>query len=285
IAIADPDWARNNVASGMSSGEGIIHAIRDPIYGMKKGVEELLDPGVEDKRLMLDEREFSSALDSMRREGNVVSRIIRDAWDCPEVLRTLTKHSPTRVTRPHISVTGHITIDELQQKLDQTSLANGFGNRFLYACIRRSKILPHGGALDANAIDLLGAATLEALMATRAIGRVTMQPEATQLWEDVYPQLSEGRPGLLGALTARAEAQTIRLALLYALLDQSNHIERIHLEVALALWAYCEASARYIFADFSGDPVTDMILRRLRNAGADGMSRMDIYNSFGRHTA
>jgi hypothetical protein len=189
------------------------------------------------------------------------------------------------VTEPFISINGHITIDELQQKLDHTSVANGFANRFLYACIRRSKILPHGGVLDANAIGLLGAATLEALVATRTIGQVTMQPEAARLWEAAYPELSEGRPGLLGAITARAEAQTIRLGLLYALLDRSGHIERIHLEVALALWAYCEASARYIFADFSGDPVSDMILRRLRSAGAVGISRTDLYNSFGRNTA
>src|SRR5262245_19269488 len=134
--IVDPDWANNNITSGISSGEGILHAIRDPIYGMKKGEQVLLDPGVDDKRLLLDEREFSAALDSMKREGNVVSRIIRDAWDSPMVLRTLTKHSPTKVAKPHISIIGHITIDELQKKIDQKSMENGFDNRFLYGCIR-----------------------------------------------------------------------------------------------------------------------------------------------------
>jgi hypothetical protein len=285
FTVADTEWTRTCIASGISSGEGIIHAIRDPIYVMKKGVEEMVDPGIEDKRLMLDEREFSSALESMKREGNVVSRIIRDAWDCPEILRTLTKHSPTKVTQPHISVTGHITIDELQHKLDQTSLANGFANRFLYACIRRSKILPHGGCPDDDAVGLLGAATLEAFTTAHNLARITMAPETARLWEDIYPRLSEGLPGLLGTITARAEAQAIRLALLYALLDQSPTIMQIHLEAALALWAYCEASARYIFADFSGDPVADAVLRRLRNAGADGMSRSDIYHSFGCNTS
>jgi Protein of unknown function (DUF3987) len=285
IAIADPDWARNNVASGISSGEGILHAIHDPIYGMRKGVEELIDLGIEDKRLLLDEREFSSALDSMKREGNVVSRIIRDAWDCPVMLRTLTKHSPTRVTRPHISVTGHITISELQNKLDQTSVANGFANRFLYACIRRSKLLPHGGNLDDNTVGLLGAATLQALTTVHSIGRVTMAPEAARLWVEVYAQLTKGVPGLLGDIIARADAQTLRLALLYALLDQSHTIEHAHLEAALALWDYCEASARYIFGDFTGDPVADAILRALRNAGSDGMGRWEISNLFSRHAS
>ena len=287
IELADPSWAENNVASGISSGEGILHAIRDPSFGTDKktGAQVLLDAGVDDKRLMLDEREFSSALDSMKREGNVVSRIIRDAWDCPKVLRTLTKHSPLRVTEPFISISGHITIAEIQQKLDQTSVANGFANRFLFACSRRDKVLAHGGTMDANAIDLLGAETLQAAVAARAFERITMTPEAARLWEDVYPRLSEGVPGMLGAIIARAEAQAVRLGLLYALLDGSRQIERVHLDAALALWAFCEASARYIFADFTGDTVADAILRRLRSAGTDGMDRTAMYSSFGRNIA
>src|SRR4029077_4764239 len=32
--IADPDWTRERVLGGMSSGEGVISAVRDPIYAM-----------------------------------------------------------------------------------------------------------------------------------------------------------------------------------------------------------------------------------------------------------
>jgi hypothetical protein len=60
--VADPDWSRDRVLGGMSSGEGIIHAVRDPVYATRKGVEELVDAGVVDKRLLLDEREFFQAL-------------------------------------------------------------------------------------------------------------------------------------------------------------------------------------------------------------------------------
>ena len=80
-------------------------------------------------------------------------------------------------------------------------------------------------------------------------------------------------PGLLGAITDRAEAQTIRLALVYALLDQAPQIDVVHIEAALALWHFCEASARYIFGDLVGDPIADTILRALRAAGAAGLSR------------
>jgi hypothetical protein len=90
---------------------------------------------------------------------------------------------------------------------------------------------------------------------------------------------------LLGAITARAEAQTIRLALLYALLDRSPEIACVHLEAALALWRYCDASAHYIFGDLVGEPVADTILRALRNIQPAGMSRSDISELFRNHLA
>jgi hypothetical protein len=65
--------------------------------------------------------------------------------------------------------------------------------------------------------------------------------------------LSEGQPGLFGAVTSRAEAQVIRLALLYALLDEADHIGTEHLRAALALWRYAEDSARFIFGGLSPD--------------------------------
>jgi hypothetical protein len=281
--IADPDWTRERIKGGMSSGEGVISAVRDPVYGMRKGVEELIDAGVSDKRLLLDEREFFGALAVLKREGSILSRIVRDAWDCSEILQTITKHSPTHATRAFISIVGHITVEELRRTLDETSMANGFANRFLFSCVKRSKLLPHGGDMNDDVTGRLGAQTLEALTAARAIDRVTMTKAAARHWVDVYTALAHGAPGLLGAITDRAEAQTTRLALVYALLDQAPQIDVKHIEAALALWRYCEASARYVFGDTVGDPNADSILRALRNAGAAGLSRTELFNLFNRN--
>ena len=51
-----------------------------------------------------------------------------------------------------------------------------------------------------------------------------MTAEAEALWDAVYPLLSKGQPGMLAAICARAEAQTVRLASIYALLDRSRQI-------------------------------------------------------------
>ena len=53
------------------------------------------------------------------------------------------------------------------------------------------------------------------------------------------------------------------------------------LVAALAVWEYCEASARFIFGSALGDPVADEILRALRVA--DGMTRTEIRDLFKRN--
>ncbi|MGH7212348.1 MAG: DUF3987 domain-containing protein, partial [Acetobacteraceae bacterium] len=205
-----------------------------------------------------------------------------DAWDGRD-LATLTKNSPARATGPHISIVGHITDDEFRRSLDRVEMANGFANRFLLACVRRARILPHGGDLPEQTLHDLANRTAAALAHARTLDRVCMTAEAREDWERVYPALSEGRAGLLGAITARAEAQVIRLALLYALLDQAADINREHLRAALAVWEYCEASARHIFGELLGDPVADEILDALRRPGKAGMTRTEIRDLFGRH--
>lgn len=171
----------------------------------------------------------------------------------------------------------------MRRDLDRVSMANGFINRFLIICARRANVLPFGGSLDGKVHQELGARLGLAIERARAVGQLGMDGEARAAWEALYPVLSEGHPGLFGAVVARAEAQTIRAALIYALLDGSAEIKLSHLMAATALWEYAEASARYVFGDTLGDPVADEILLALRQAGAGGMSRTQLRDLFGRN--
>lgn len=210
--IVDP-WATERVLSGLSSGEGLIWAVRDAIYRIEDGKETVVDPGIDDKRLLIVESEFASTLRVLERDGNTLSALIRQAWDKGN-LRTLTKNSAAVATGAHISIIGHITADELRRYLTRTEAGNGFANRFLFCCVKRSKCLPEGG----GDVDLAPYARRLALIANKArtFGRVAFDDVARAAWHQVYPNLSEGRPGLLGAVTSRSEAQTLRLALIYA---------------------------------------------------------------------
>jgi len=193
----------------------------------------------------------------------------------------MTKNNPTKSTGAHISIIGHVTKAELLRHLSETEAANGFANRFLWLMVRRSKELPFGGEwmTPGALVRRLDAAVRFA----RSPRVVTWGASARDQWAEVYGPLSEGKPGLLGAVTGRAEAQTLRLATLYAAMDESASIEREHLEAALALWDYAEESACYIFGDATGDPVADAILQALRNAGDSGLTRTEIRDLFKRH--
>ena len=218
LRTVDPVWAGERIVRGLSSGEGLIHAVRDPIHrnerDRKSGDAEtiLIDPGVDDKRLLVQESEFASVLRVVGRQGNTLSPVIRDAWD-QGALSTLTRNTPLRATRSHISIIGHITAEELVRELTATDVANGLMNRFLFVFARRSKMLPFGG----TPIDWSG--IVERLRTVRAkvatVQEVRMSEAARRDWIEAYPILSAGLPGLLGAATGRAEAQVIRLALVW----------------------------------------------------------------------
>jgi hypothetical protein len=177
---------------------------------------------------------------------------------------------------------GHITRDELLRYLDSTEQGNGFANRFLWAAVRRSKTLPEGGAIESVDFAPLLQRLTEATEHACSRGRLLFDGMARAIWHEVYAELSDGKPGLLGAVTARGEAHVVRLALTYALLDCADEIRSEHLLAALAVWEYCERSAAWIFGGATGDPVADRIMRGLRDA-PDGLTRSEISDLFSRH--
>jgi hypothetical protein len=270
---ADENWSANRIQHGLSTGEGLIWAVHDA------GIEH---NAVDDKRLLIVESEFAKVLKQTTRQGNTLSPVVRQAWDSGD-LRILTRSNPAKATEAHISIIGHITAQELQCNLTETEIANGFANRFLWSEVRRSKCLPDGGELDLNSFNSCISSLGKALNHAWNMGEMKRSDAARELWHRIYPDLSTGAYGLSGAVISRAEAQTMRLALLYALLDQSETIRVEHLRAALALWRYCAASARNIFGDKTGDKNGDAIIKALKAAGLVGLTKTDISNLFKRN--
>jgi hypothetical protein len=291
FARVDENWSANCVFNGLSSGEGVIHHLRDksekkePVKEKGKVVSYqtvIVDHGVDDKRAFIIETEFGSVIVVMSRQGVTLSAILRQGWD-GVTLRVMSRNTAAIATGALISIVGHITSDELTRNLDQTERANGFANRFLWPLVRRSKFLPEGGSPGDSELNPLIERLNEAIRFGRSVRELKRDEQAAALWREVYPQLSEGHKGMLGVVTSRAEAQTMRLACLYALLDGSDVIRRVHLEAALALWQYCEDSAKYIFGDSLGDRLADETLSALREASDSGLTRSQIRDLFGRN--
>ncbi len=266
----DPLWARERIMGGCGSGEGLIWAVRD-------------DPAApplmySEKRMLIQEPEFARLLQVCERDTNTLSAVLRQAWDSGN-LRVMTKQQPAVATDAHISLIGHITSDELRKRLTGNAAANGFANRFLWVCVRRSKLLPFGGQwrLDAKLAEELR----ETVSWARLQGALERDDAANALWASEYERLSEGGVGLFGAVTSRAEAQTMRLATIYALLDRAPCIGEPHLHAALAVWRYAEQSAFYAFGGGTGDALADRLLRML-GCSPHGLTRSQIRDGLAR---
>jgi len=290
MSLADSAWTRGESKGTLSSGEGLTFAVRDPIYKQepvkKNGhltsetVTICTDPGVEDKRLFLVQPEFGAVLRVMARLGNSLSGVLRDAWD-GLTLSPMTKANRIKATDPHISIVSHVTKDELLRNLTDTETVNGFGNRFCWFAVRRSKELPFPSAPSDADLSALAAQIGQVLRLARGFGTLSLSESFRDAWRQIYSHLSADAPGMVGALLGRAEAHVMRLSGLYAALDGQGVIDRVHLKASLAVWQHAERSTRLIFADSLGDPDADFILRAIQVSGE--LSDSELSNHFGRH--
>jgi hypothetical protein len=269
LSIVDDHWAEHCLLSGVGSGEALIDG---------------LDGESGDRRRLIQEGEFARVLAVMLRDGQTLSPILRTTWDTGRA-DIQTRQNERHIRNAHLSMIAHITIQELRRNLKEVELANGLANRVLFCCARRSKSLPFGGGSP----NVAGIARKlrEAADHARKLGntRVDFDDDAKVIWGAEYERLAAGRPGLLGAVTSRSEAQCLRLCLLYALLDGARAVQAEHLRAALAVMDYCNASARYIWGDRTGDAVADRAIEALRFAGDKGLTRTELFRDVFRNNA
>jgi hypothetical protein len=270
LAEADPLWASRRVTTTRPTANSILYALRDE------------EPAT-DRRLFLLSEEFASILHVLGRQTGQLSPLLRCAWDGGDLCAQAGGH-PIQATAAHVSMVGHVTQSELARYLGRTELHNGFANRCLWTSVRRSKCLPEGGNIPPEELSSLARELRRALEWAHSQTALVFHRTAAarDLWNDRYPALSESRSDAYGAATSRAEAQVLRLSAIYAALDCSPLVEVCHLQAALAVWDYCQSSARLFFDDAPTDPTARRIGEAL-NANPQGLTRLQIRGLFHGH--
>ena len=252
----------------LSTGEGLAYQVREESEEERERRRKLNPNEVlrdsTDKRLMIQDEEFASALACTKREGNTLSMGIRCFWDSGDYA-PLTKNNPVLVKDAHICIITHITMLELNALLGEVQAVNGFGNRFLWICARRSKLVALPPRMPDAELAPIQNELWRLVSHAQQRGLMSMTSRAKALWESIYPELSKEHTGLAGNIINRAEAQTLRLSLIYALLDGQSVIEDRHLNAALAMWQYAQDSALYIFGDRAADPLENKVLEALKS--------------------
>ena len=272
-----------HITRGVGSGEGLIEALGEVRFYYQRG-----------RAVLVVEEEMSRALRVMSRDGSTLSQVLRSGWDGSSLAVT-TRRNPIKVDDASVSFIGETTVEELSSTMRPIEMLNGFGNRVLWVWASRSKVLPDGGIVPDDhrkfiqerlqrAIDSrYGAMSYTEHRAGVESGQIVRSPEAEELWDEIYRELSVPQPGLVGAITARAEAQVLRLSIAYALLDCSTVVETRHLLAARGFWDYCEASARFIFDKPSVDQARQRILHAVSSAGRNGITKTELDDAMSRH--
>lgn len=278
-----PHLVARQHAGGLSSLEGLAALVADPVYN-RKG--EPTQPGFQDKRLWVQEPEFGNVFAQSKRDGNTLSMALRVAWDGGDI-KPATRKAETNATSPHISVLGAITPFELRALLTTNDVANGLLNRFLLFFAERAKLIPWPVPTPEAEINRLAEHAQSVLLFARGqyperlySRTIQFSPAARDLYSAHYPVLSRPGSDLVGAALARRPAITLRLAALFAVLDERLEVGEEHLRAALAWSDFHEASARYVLAgavragkSVQRDRLTDRALKILERVEGDGWIR------------
>ena len=254
----DPDLSPQVHRGGLSSREGLIFLIHD---GYTAGKEEV-EP-IHDKRLWVVESEFANVLAQTKRDGNTLSAALRDGWDGVS-WKPATKSNRISATDPHLGLSGAVTPSELLSLIAARELSNGFANRFLTIFSERARMTPFPQTTSQDAVDALAARTGKVLKfagADRYVdgdrSRMSLSPAAAKVYSELYlGELNRHDYGpLVTGLLERRAPVLLRIAMIFALTDQTLTIDEKHVSAALAWVRYWVESVRFIFSSAAQEEV------------------------------
>jgi len=268
MGMVDPQFIHENVKGGLSTGEGLIGHIAD-----QKNEDGEVVP--RDTRLHISEEEAGSVFTRMKREGNSLSPVLRQAWDS-KTLSTLTrKDDGGLIARaPLVSAIMMITPDELRYGLADGELVNGFMNRFLLAYTERVSMLPFGYPVDPYLLRNPVSHLQDSLEKLPTEGSLELgwTAEARELYgTDIYPSV-KALPGRLAAMTARGAPMIRRLAGTYCVSRGDSQLSVEDLNAARAIWDYSIETVRYVYGGTALSPLAQRMIAALDEAAENGIT-------------
>jgi hypothetical protein len=259
--IFSTTFMKNNLASGLSSGQGLVARVKDDkIVTDKDGNEEVIK-GVEEKNVLFFQPDISEQLVLTQTQGNTLPETMMDLYDHGSHGSTV-KGDPQQTTDAHVGILANSTIHILQDLLNKKLKLNGFANRYLWLKIFRVRYLPEGGeALD---YDSMARELKPILDRAKRIEEVIRDQAATNYWDKIYADLSKEKAGLSGVLLNRAEAICTRLQVMFCAINGRTEITVDDIDCSLEIWRLATASVYDIFGGTSKD-TDNPVANKIRN--------------------
>ena len=280
----DGDFWRDRRVTSMGSGEGLLKVICDPVYGLdSKGEEVLKDKGSADKRVLYVEEEAGSIFLRTAQQP-VMEKFITTAFDSG-TLMSVVKETTMKCETPHVSIIGHITPDELVDKVTRSHVTNGFLNRWLVCVIKSNAIDDSLTPPDqiSGLGDVITRLRDNLKRFTDGPQRFRITGDADKIRRETVTWVRENiEPGAMEHMSVRFQTLTLKAAMVYAAADGTNVIDADHIRAARAVVAYSQRSIRAFYGGVFFDD-RDEFMTLWRDTGYADVSLTDITNMFSRN--
>lgn len=250
-----------------SRGGDILHRLHaepdgeeSPPFRIIKGIrsyEGLLDELSGERKVRLIQLgELLSLLAKARQDslGNIIPAL-NELYDCPDrVNPPVHQKSAADCREPFTSIMAGTTQAWLQKALTERDIYGGFANRWCYFYGLPKDPMPNPPKVDPDKRNELVRELNQIRGWAEDVpnGEINISDEASALFAEYYRgyYLRCQQEGLIPTLIVRIQDFIWKIALLYAADTMSESVSADHLEAAIAVGNYLEASVTEVFASF-----------------------------------
>jgi Protein of unknown function (DUF3987) len=231
----DAAWYKSSVHSNPASGEGLVRMLADRRVHVGGG------PIRKNCKLIFNS-EMVTTFNAMARKDSTLSGYLRAAYDA-DPLENFRSNARDAVTANNylLSFCGTITPRELKEVMPAIDWKNGSANRFLWCIgeadrsrkIRRSSVQPNFANWAKRVLPLIK------LNYDNTPAPIDYSQSGGEVWDAWVDSLPEHRDDLLSDARGRNKANCVRVANLYAQLDERRldgwkvQLEDRHIEAAI----------------------------------------------------
>lgn len=261
----------------------------DPLFKIVRGIrsyEGLLDELAGERKVRLIQLgELLSLLAKAKQDslGNVIPALT-ELYDSPDLVNPPVHQKDVKPARePFLSIMAGTTQAWLQKALTERDIYGGFANRWAYFYGLSKDPLPNPPKVDADKRAEIASQLnrVRCWADDLSEGEVAVADDANRLFEDYYTAYYRRcqQDGLIPTLIVRIQDFVWKIALLYAAADMSDTILTRHLEAAIAVGDYLEASVAEVFAGFgtSGGKAKETKLIDFLKAQGQPVPERDVY--------
>jgi hypothetical protein len=243
----DYEWMNKRRYGSFNSGDGIVVVLRNNRKIPK-------DRTTLDNRLFIQTEEFSKVLKAINWANNNLEEVLCECWDCKSAINSTNKKDDFFAENPFVSIFGNTTPRALKVYLGILQQENGFGNRFLWPMVRKTRVesFPEdvGWYQHQNVLKHFG----EVLEWARKL-KEQAPPEGILMgWandgvRDLWDSFCKSYDKISNVLLARRKPIVLRLASNFAVFEKSLKVGVKHLEAGMEHWRYNVDSIDHNFGD------------------------------------